>query len=164
MAYEYEIERLWKQHQEIARRTALGDKGVDIANDLGLTPQTVYNFRNSELGTKRITDLQKQIDQEAVNIGRRLQEISPRAMDILECVVVNSPEAQALLNGAPDLKTRIAVAQDILSRAGYPTQRLVKGEIAHGFFTKDDIEDIKRRAFNSGSGPEIVNAEEVGVE
>ena len=80
----YQIQRLWDMHHEILRRLVIGQKPVDIAEELGITPQTVSNVRNSPIVQRQIKMLQSQRDADAVTIRDRIDFIAPKAVQLLE--------------------------------------------------------------------------------
>lgn len=146
---EYQIKNIWNHHQEMIRRAAVGQKPKDIAAALGVTTATVGNVIYSELGKKAIAALQAEMNTRVVDVGRRIREIAPDAIDLIDKVVNYhklNPEEKVALNGEiPDIKTRISTSLDILDRAGHGAVKKVAGVIAHGVMTKSDIEEIKRR-------------------
>jgi hypothetical protein len=147
---DYQIKSLWNHHQEMIRRAACGEKPKDIAAALDVTPATVGNVIHSELGKKAIRAIQAEMNANVVDVGRRIREIAPTAIELIDKVInydqlEPDQRREVLLGEVPDIKTRIATSLDILDRAGHTPIRKVAGIIAHGVMTRSDLEEIKRR-------------------
>jgi Bacterial regulatory proteins, luxR family len=141
----YNIQALWDHHHEIARRLALGQSNVEIAEQLNITPQTVSNFRNSPLGKKVLSQLQEQLYSETIDVAKRIQDFAPKALALIE-EIIEGKHKQA------SLALRAKYASQHLGRAGYG--ELKKVAIASTSLSRDEIDEIKQRAreasFNSG--------------
>lgn len=134
-----EVHQLWEVHHEIARRIALGEKNADIARELGVTPVMVSYTRNSRIVQDKISIMRGAMDADTIDLGRRIQEIAPRALDLIEDVI----EGKGAGKEAP-IGLRVREAESIMDRAGYSAVKKVMGVQAH--FTAQDIERIKARA------------------
>jgi len=142
---QYEIERIQEVHREIVRRLVLGQKPRTIARDLGISPQTVSNVRNSSIVRKEIARLGMSRDKEVEDISKQIREIAPIAVAVLET---------ALHNEEVPWPVRFRAATDVLDRAGYGAVKKFQGVMAH--LTKDEIEEIKRNAMKVGKESGIV--------
>lgn len=147
----YQIKTLWGIGNEVIRRTAVGQKPLEIAEALGITTATVGYIINSELGKSAIMTLQDEMNGRVVDVGVRIRELAPDALKLIEDVIKYSrnmtPEEKALLGGeVPELKLRIATSMDLLDRAGHGAIKRVIGAIAHGIVDRQFIDDIKERS------------------
>jgi hypothetical protein len=92
----YTVKRIWERHKEIGRLHAIGLKHTQIARMVGVTPQTVSNVLNNAIvQTNIVTPLSTARDNDAKSITKRLQEVAPLAIDLLEKTirtVVDSPD------------------------------------------------------------------------
>ena len=148
----FEATQLWDRYQEIARRIVLGQKNVDIANDLGVTPTMVSLVKNSPLVKDHIASLQEKADEEAINISARIKELAPKALQVLEDIVVRGQ----LSGEAVPARIRGQHAENLLDRAGHAAPKEVRSLNLHGHYTSEDIEKIKQRALSRASGQTIV--------
>jgi predicted transcriptional regulator len=133
---QYEIKQLWDLHHEILRRVALGYQNTEIGQDLGITPQTVSNVRNSQLARGKLALMHQQMDEEALDIATRIQEFAPKALDLLEKIIEGEAGAS--------LSIRAKYAHLHLGRAGYGEVKKITSLNAN--LSREDIEKIKERA------------------
>ncbi len=150
----YEIGQLWDIHHEIIRRVSLGDKGADIARDLGVTPTMVSYTRNSRIAQDKIEIMRGAMDADTVDLGIRIKNLAPKALDLLEQVIGGNGSGKEATIGL-----RVGAAKDMLDRAGFGAVKKTMGLHAH--LSPEDIERIKQRARMSMS-PIVVSGEEDG--
>ena len=133
----YNVQALWEKHHEITRQIVLGRTNGAIAADIGCTPQTVSNVRNSPLAKSEIARLSEQRDEVTMNIARRIEEFAPVALELIENIVRGRmPDASI------GLRAKLAAGQ--LARAGYG--EVHKVQALHATLSRSDIEEIKQRA------------------
>lgn len=131
----YAIQALWDVHHEITRLALLGLKHVDIANTLGITPTMVSYTLNSPIVKRQLAIMRGARDAEAVDVAAQIKSLAPKAVEVLEDLLTSESESM-----------KYKAATGILDRAGHaPVQRL-QASVAHGYFTADEIADIKSRA------------------
>ncbi len=114
----------WKpRHQHIINLHVFeGKSNVEIAEIVGVTPQTVYNILRDPQGRRQIKEAMKIMADLSTNLQERFKLHSHEAVDVHVEVMRDSPK--------DDL--RLKAAQNILDRAGHtPIQKKVelKGEI-----------------------------------
>lgn len=131
----YTVSRIWEHYHEVLRLALIGAKGVEIATIVGLTPVMVSTILNSPVVKMRLAEMQAARDMEAVDVGRKIQNLQAKAIDYLEDV---------LEDGTAMTGTRVKVAQDLLDRGGHGAVR--KQEIVSTHLTSEDIRDIQERA------------------
>ena len=134
----YDIKRLWGQQKEILRMVASGlYNNKQIAEMVGVTPQTVSNIINSSLGKQTLEVLQGAADAETVDLMVKLRALAPIALSVQEEVMLGEDTPQRL---------KVDVANKMLDRAGYaPITKNMNLNLNAGL-TKDDIASIKARA------------------
>lgn len=137
------VAEMWDRHKEIARRIALGQKNTEIALALGVTEQSISQVRNSPVVQEKTADLQAQMDGVAIDVGKRIRELAPLALKTLENILTDEEDTIPL-------SLKFKTATDLLDRAGHSAIRKVQGNVLHGHFTKDDLEEIKQLARDSG--------------
>ena len=148
----YQVQHLWDNHREMLRLIALGHSNNDIAEVCRCTPQTVSNVRNSPICQQHLQVLQTARDSTTVDVARAILEDAPKSLLLLQ-------EIRDGEHGAA-VSTRAQVAQDLLSRAGFPRVQKVEGSISHGIVTEEILERVKaRRAISEAAAGEITEAE-----
>jgi predicted transcriptional regulator len=139
-ARKYNIKKLWELHANIAQQVSLGKTNIEIADELQITPQTVSNVRNSPIGKQKVELLTAEMDAETVDIGRRIREFAPKALEYLERIIEGrEPGASVAL--------RAKYAAQHLGRAGYG--EITKVHSLNATVTREDIEAIKSRALEA---------------
>lgn len=120
----YQIKEIREKHKEVLRRAALGQSGRDIARALGWTEVMVSKILNSRICKHRINELQDAADAETKEISKRIREIVPRALTVLEAMVDNE---DAITDAQVGL--RVKVAQDIMDRGGFGKTKRVEQRV-----------------------------------
>jgi len=138
----HQMAKMWDQHHEIARRLVLGQKGIDIATDLGVTKETVSAVRNSPIVKEKLAILHAARDAGTVDLAREIADLAPLALkrikEVIETGQVHGREASA----AVIMKEANALLDRELGKA---VQR-VDTRGVHAHLTGEDIERIKSRA------------------
>lgn len=132
----YDAKRLWAHHHEMIARKAMGETNIEIAQDMGYTPQTVSNIVNSPVGIAKIEQIVTGIDERAMDIAARMKSFALReALPFVEDLISGKLEA------SPALRARHA--EIYLARVGLgPVQ---KTHSLNERVTKDDLEKLKDR-------------------
>ncbi len=136
----YELCRMYGMHDEIVRLYTSGLKFVTIAHHLQISPQTVSNLINDPLAQARISKLREARDAEAVEIGSRIMEIAPLAVDMVKKALL-----EGISKGDTDnkkLSAGIRASSLVLDHAHPKT---VKTENIHGHVTWEQLQAIKKR-------------------
>jgi len=143
----WNLMRLMGKHRQICRLYCLGGMTEKaIAEVLGLHEQTVHRTLISEPGKKLIEEYTKGLDDEMLEVQRRLQEVSPLALDVLEEVITGQE--------AP-LQIKVGVAKDLLDRAGHKPVTKVESRSAHVRIDSNFIKEIKERAAELDPNKEV---------
>lgn len=140
----YEPTQMWDRYQEISRRVLLGQKNVQIANDMNLTPEAVSYIRNSEIVKERTEKLQARADDSAVDVSTRIKHLAPKALDVLEDLINGKVAGESI-----PAKLRAHHAEKLLDRAGHAAPKEVRSFNLHGHYTSEDIQNIKQRALEA---------------
>jgi Bacterial regulatory proteins, luxR family len=146
----YELKQLWDLHLTMLRKVAAGKSNVQVAEELGITPQTVSNTRNSALGRARLQELQQSADASLFAMQERIQAFAPRALEVLEDIIAGEGEGSS---ATLELRARCASAH--LGRAGLG--EIKKVAAPSQTLTRDDIERIKARALDSAREQGLVH-------
>jgi len=133
---------MWDNHHEIARRLVLGQKGEDIARDLGCSGQLVSNVKNSPVVKDKLAIMSAARDAGTINLAREIADLAPLAVqkirEAIETGQVNGKECNA--------SSILKECNGVLDREmGKAIQRVdTRGVYAH--LTGEDLERIKARA------------------
>lgn len=103
----YEIKGLWQRNQEIVRLAAEGYKQVEIAEILGICPQTVSNTLNSELGMRKLSELRMDKDRETKKLVEKVKVLTNKALNVYNEIFDNEV-------GEASLKDRKEAAKDVV--------------------------------------------------
>jgi predicted transcriptional regulator len=138
---------MWDVHHEISRLVLLGLKNTEIAEKLGISEAMVSYTRNSQVVKDKMELMQGKRDADTIDIIEAIKEKAPKALKLLEQIMDREV-------GTPGELASIALsartAESWLNRAGYPEQKPGINMHLHGHFTAQDIEEIKKRATESG--------------
>lgn len=137
----YEPQKLNARHREMIRLHALGYKGVQIAQILGVTPQNVYDTLGTPLAQAFLQEIEEARNGSVQDVRERLQEISPLAVEVVLDVMQNGSESN-----------RLKAADKVLDKTGQKPGETHNHNHVH--LTKDDIEDIKRE---HAGGPRVID-------
>lgn len=76
----FQAKQLWQRHHEIVNLAARGFKQKEIAEILNITPQTVCNTLNGELGMRKLSDIRKDRDDEARKVSEKIRVLTDKAL------------------------------------------------------------------------------------
>jgi hypothetical protein len=136
---QYTLQEIQDSHREIARLLVMGVKSVDIADALGVTPAMVSYTKNSPVVKREMDNMHAAANLDAVDVAKRIQEIAPRALEVMEALMDESNDA---------IKAKIAA--DLLDRAGHGAVKNINVHSLSAHLSKDDILEIKNRARQIG--------------
>ena len=156
----FEVSQMWEIHHEIVRRLLLGQKVVNIAKDLSISEATVSYTRNSPVVRDKLEIMKGARDAETIDLAKRIRENAPQSLRLLEDIISGEVDGVSIGVGL-----RAREANTMLARSGFGPVQNIKGAILHGHYSDQEIEDIKKRAHETGlkSGL-IIDAEVVVVE
>lgn len=149
----YTVENIWDVHREVMRLAVTGMKSVDIAAALGVTEAMVSYTINSPICKRQLDNMRAARDIDAVSVAKRIQEIAPRAVEVLEGLLEDGNDA-----------IKLRAATDVLDRAGHAAVRTLRTESLSLHLNKDDIDDIKARARSIGLCVDTTDADMTTVQ
>jgi hypothetical protein len=150
----FEVTKMHDLHKEIARRLLIGQKAVDIAIDLGITPATVSYTRNSPIVKRQLELMHGARDADAVNFSEDIKRAAGKALILLEDTIDGEVEGQPV-----PISLRLRAAVDALDRH-IPKVAIQKSFNSHLVLTAEDIEELKRRAREAAGEIITVEAQE----
>jgi len=141
----FEVSEMWDVHHEIVRRLLIGQKVVNIAKDLNISEATVSYTRNSPVVRDKLEIMKGARDAETLDLAKRIRENAPQSLRLLEDIIDGEVDGTTV-----PLNMRRQEANMMMNRAGFAPIQTIKGEVLHGHYTKDEIDDIKKRAVEDG--------------
>lgn len=142
----WQVTDMWDVHREIARRIALGQKNTIISEALNCTKEMVSMVRNSPVVREHTELIQAAADADTVDVARRIVEMAPKALDVLEEILEDEERASLAL--------KARVAESILDRAG--NSKIQKVQTLSTHLTFDQLQAIKARAIEKARDAGIV--------
>jgi len=136
----YQVEQMWDVHHSIIRMALTGMKYVEIASALRISPVTVSYTLRSPIVLRQLEQMRAVVDLESVDVAKKIAELAPRAVEVLE---------DLLDNNLPNVQLK--AAESVLDRAGFAAVQRIKVDstLTH-HFSADEITDIKNRARDIG--------------
>jgi len=131
----YNIKALWQLSHEVLNLSALGFKSSQIASILNITPVTVSNTINSDLGMMKISELRKSRDGEAKARVEKIRILTDKALNVYQDIFDDDMADY-------DLKRKAADTVSLkIGGLEAPTK------IMHANYTvsKEDLEEFKDR-------------------
>jgi len=144
---EYQIQQMTQRHHEITRLALLGRPAKEIAQELGVTEVCVSYTLNSRIVQDKLSMLRAQRDANSVDVAAAIRDLAPKCIEVLE-TIMNDQDTPA--------HVRSSNAKDLLDRAGFAAPKVIKSESIVAHLTKDEIEDIKRRAIDVGKQSGVI--------
>lgn len=133
----YQIQTLQEMHHQILRLTILGWKPREIALNLNCTEATVGNVIHSELGRRQLRLMKSAADKAAIDVAAEIKRLSEKSIQGIE-EMMDDPNTKQ--------DVRSTLFRDMLDRAGHAAPRVIQGQFAHTFLSREDLEEIKQRA------------------
>lgn len=132
------VAKLRGQHERILELASLGYRQVDIANELGISSQTVSNLMRSSLGKARMAELNADRKARFDERAARLDALADSALSVYEDVFLGHEPL--------DPRDKVKVAADVLDRAGLPKTSRSEKTTMRATLTAEQIREINARA------------------
>ena len=146
----YEIKQLWQRSHEIVNLSACGYKNKEIAQILNISPVTVSNTLNGELGQAKLSEIRQDRDREAKKTVEKIRVLTDKALNVYHEIFDNE-------SGQASLKDQKAVADTVvLELSGLRVPTKVQSQSVHTILSKDEIESFKDRGKQSIKSAEKV--------
>jgi hypothetical protein len=149
----FEVTKMHDLHKEIARRLLIGQKAVDIAKDLGITPATVSYTRNSPVVKRQLELMHGARDADSVNFSEDIKRAAGKALVLMEDIIEGEVDGESI-----NIGLRLRAAVDALDRH-IPKVAIQKSFNSHLVLTAEDIEALKHRAREAANEIITVNPE-----
>lgn len=149
------IKSLWQRNHEIVNLSARGFKNTEIAEILNITPQTVSNTLNSELGERKLSELREGRDEEAKKVQEKIRVLTEKALNVYHEIFDDE-------SGECSLKDKKAAADTVaLELSGLRAPTRVQSQSVNMHLTSDELEAFKKRGMKAAaeSGIQIKETE-----
>lgn len=135
------IQQLWQHSHEIILLKLQGYKNTQIAELLGISPQTVSNTINSDLGKEKLSRLREERDGEATQFHQRVNELTERALEVY---------SEIFENPSVDYKMKKETADTIvMDIAGHRAPTKVQSQNMNVTANMDQINAFKERGLKA---------------
>lgn len=145
----YQLRSVQPMSREILRRIAAGQKAVDIAREMDITPVTVSYTKNSAVAQPVLKELERKRDEASMESIGRLADLHDNAVDVLEQIV--TAEADAV-----NLGLKFRAAESILDRLGATAPKKIQGEITSRIIDADMLREVKKAALQTARESGII--------
>ncbi len=134
-----DIKALWQRNHEIINLAARGFKQVEIAEILSITPATVSNTLNSELGEKKLSEIRLERDEDAKKVSEKIRILTNKAIDVYHEIFDNE-------GGEATIKDRKGAADTVvLELSGLRVPTRVQSQHVSTVLTPEELEAFKVR-------------------
>lgn len=156
----HNVKQLWQRSHEILNLAVRGMKQVEIAEILDLTPQTVSNVLNSDLGMQKLSDMRKERDEDTYDAVKEIDKLTEKALNVYHEIFDDDSEGRSLKKKTADTIT--------LELSGLRVPTRIESKTFNTVATLEEIEEFKKRgiaaARESGMIIDLPVEEEVGNE
>ena len=151
----HNVKQLWQRTHEILNLGLRGLKQVEIAEILNITPQTVSNTLNSDLGRQKLSVMRKSRDEKAIEVTERIADLTDQALNVYEELFKGENVSDETKRKAADTVT--------LELSGYRVPTRIQSQRLSSVATLEEIEEFKRRGIEAGrASGKIVDLDENG--
>jgi len=134
----FPLKKLKARHERILELASLGSSNLAIAEELGITSQTVCNVLRSSIGQARLSELNEEREARFIERQKRLDDLADNALSVYEDVFLGNEPLEP--------KEKVRLAGDVLDRAGLPKTSRSEQTSVRATLTREQIEEINARA------------------
>lgn len=146
----YNIKQLWQRNHEIVNLAAKGYKNVEIAEILNISPQTVSNTLNSELGQYKLSELRKLRDDEAKKTVEKIRVLTDKALKLYHEVFDDE-------DGEYSKRDKLRVADTVLLElSGYRAPTKIQSHSVLTTLSPEELESFKKRGLQAAKEAGLV--------
>lgn len=146
----YQIKQLWQRSHEIINLSAQGWKNNDIADILGITPETVSATLNSDLGEIKLSEIRMERDEEAKKNVEKIRVLTNKALSVYHSVFDDE-------SGNVSIKDKMKVADTVLLElSGLRAPTKIQTQSVSTVLTAEEIKEFRDRGRDT--------AKSVGIE
>ena len=136
-SHSYDIKQLWQRSHEIIALALQGFKQSEIAGILNISPVTISNTLNSELGIKKLSEMREKRDEGVVNVSKKVAELSAKALKVYEEIFDDKVAPLSLKKSTAD-----TILMDL---GGHRAPTKIDTRSISTMASLEEIEEFKRR-------------------
>jgi len=148
-----EIKQLWQRNHEIVNLAARGFKHAEIAEILNITPATVSNTLNSELGQMKLSEIRLERDNEAKKVSEKIRVLTNKALEVYH-KIFDDESGECSLKDKKDVADTVALE---LSGLRAPTR--IQSHSVHTTLTAEEIKAFKERGIRAAKESGMITIE-----
>lgn len=135
----FQIKQLWQRSHEIINLAAMGYKYVDIAEILHISPKTVANTLNSELGEYKLSEIRFSRDEEVKKMHEKIRVLTNKALNVYHEIFDDE-------SGECTLKDKKSAADTVvLELSGLRAPTKIQSHSVHTYLSREDLDSFKQR-------------------
>lgn len=139
----YEIKQLWQRSHEIVNLSARGFKNTEIAQILNLSPVTISNTLNGELGQRKLSEIRLERDNEAKKVSEKIRVLTNKALDVYHEIFDDE-------SGECTLKDKKSAADTVvLELSGLRAPTRIQSQSMHLQISREELEEFKKRGIEA---------------
>lgn len=147
----FDIKQLWQRNHEIINLAVKGFNNIAIAEIMNVTPDTVSNTLNSELGQRKLSELRKGRDEEAKKVAEKIRVLTSKALATYHEIFDDE-------SGECNMRDKKAVADTVvLELSGLRAPTKIHSLNASYQLTKDELEKFKERGMKAVNDAEVID-------
>jgi DNA-binding CsgD family transcriptional regulator len=139
----YSAKQMWQRTHEIVNLAAKGWNNEEIALMLNITPQTVSNHLNSELGKAKLSEVRYGRDIEAKRTIEKIRILTEKALNTLDDILDSEDEM------VPIVERGKFASNFINNISGLRAPIKIHSHNVHTALTAEEIEQMKDRGKNA---------------
>ncbi len=156
----HDLKKMNERHHQIVRYSMLGYKNKQIAEKLGITPESVGQVLSSSLVQIKREQLRGASDAKAVDIMDDIQRILPGAVKLLGELVNGGSLFEGAEYGSADRALQAKASKDLLGIGGYSPVKRTESRNINATLTSDEVGQMVAEAKALGiSCGDVVEAE-----
>jgi predicted transcriptional regulator len=135
----YEIKALWQRNHEIINLVAQGLDQVDVAEIVGVSPACVSQTVNSELGKRKLAEVRKGRDNEAIKTVEKIRILTNKALQVYHEIFDNE-------SGEASIKDRKDAADTVvLELSGLRQATKIQSHHVSTVLTAEELQAFRER-------------------
>lgn len=146
----YNAKSLWQRSHEIVNLAARGFKNIEIAEILNITPNTVSNTLNSDLGEKKLSKIRYSRDEETKKVSEKIRVLTDKAINTYHDIFDDEGE-----NASLEMKRKSAETV-LLELSGLRAPTRVHKLSANYQLTPEELESFKARGVKAAKDAGMV--------
>lgn len=138
------------RHHAIVRMATLGYKNTEIAQKLGITPESVGQVRRSPIAKLKTGEIQDRLYEEAFDAAKEIQATLPAAIKIMQRIVNDGELREGDEWCSTDRGHQLQAAKDLLGMNGFAPIKKVESKSISAHLSGEDIDRLVQDAIDAG--------------